>query len=116
MNTINQQNSNMRPMTISQTVQVIQGTQPASTINVSQPQETVFMAEYSFFYKAYNDLQIYHITCKEISFEVVLSNLTQNYVQPNNLHLFYFQQPDDKKIYKVNCEAVSYNFIQNKIK
>ena len=72
-----------------------------------------------FFYKAHNGFQIYHITCKEISFEVVLSNLTQNYVQPNNLHLFYFQQPDDKKIYKVICEVVSYNFIictLNKIK
>ena len=72
-----------------------------------------------FFYKAHNDFQIYHITCEEISFEVVLSNLTQNYVQPNNLHVFYFQQPDDKKIYKVICEVVSYNFIictLNKIK
>src|SRR2546429_9784959 len=109
----------MHPMTISQTVQVIQETQPSSTINVFQPQDNISMVKYSFFYKAYNDFQIYHITCEEISFEVVLSNLTQYYVQPNNSHVFYFQQPDDKKIYKVLCEVVSYNFIicmLNKIK
>ena len=109
MNTNNQHNrANMQPMTISQTVQVIQ---PSSTINVSRPQENIIMAEYSFFYKTYNDFQIYHITCKEISFEIVLSNLTQNYVPPINLHVFYYQQPDDKKIYQVVCEIISYNFI-----
>jgi hypothetical protein len=75
------------------------------------------MAEYSFFYKANNDFQIYHITCEETSFEVVsrlLSNrdrLTQNNVQPNNSHVFYYQHPDDKKIYKVICEVVSYTYI-----
>ena len=113
MNTNNQQSSrtNMQPMTISQTVQVIQGSQPYSTINFSQSQGNVFMAEYSFFYKAYNDSQVYHITCKEISFEVVLSNLIQNHVSPSYLHVFYHQQPDDKKIYQVICEVVSYNFI-----
>ncbi len=73
----NQQNShtNMQPMTINQTVQVIQ-------------------AEYSFFYKAHNDFQIYNITCKEIPFEVV-SHLLSNHnfstrVQPSNLHVFYY--------------------------
>ncbi|RGB40455.1 hypothetical protein C1646_753293 [Rhizophagus diaphanus] len=75
------------------------------------------ITEYSFFYKAGNDHQIYHITCKEISFEIVshlLINpvcLTQNYIQPDNLHVFYYQQPDDKKIYQVICELVSYKFI-----
>src|SRR5205823_122091 len=125
MNTYNQHNqqnpcANMQPMTVSQAVQVIyQAPQPSSTINVSQPQENGFMAEYSFFYRTHNDFQIYHINCKEISFEVVMSNLTQNNVQPNNFHVFYFQQPDDKKIYQVICEVVSYNFIictLNKIK
>ena len=73
------------------------------------------MAEYSFFYKAHNDFQNYHITCKEISFEVISRNhdcLTQN-------HIFYYQQPDDKKTYQVICEVVSYTFIictLNKIK
>src|SRR5581483_12169780 len=115
----------MQPMNISQTSQVIQETQSSSTINVSQPQENVFMVEYSFFYKAYDDYQIYHITCKEILFEEVsrlCSNhdcLTQNHVLPSNLHVFYFQQSDDKKIYKVVCELVSYTYIicmLNKIK
>jgi len=72
------------------------------------------MAEYSFFYKAFTDFQIYHINCKEISFETIsrlLSNndcLTQNNVQ---LHVFYFQQPDDKKIYKITCEVAPYAYI-----
>ncbi|GBC09606.1 hypothetical protein RclHR1_00090040 [Rhizophagus clarus] len=75
------------------------------------------IAEYSFFYKAWNDLQIYHVICKEISFEVVshlLSNngfSTQNYVQLDNLHVFYHQQPEDKKIYQITCELASYKFI-----
>src|SRR5438046_299913 len=128
-NQYNQQNyrANMQPMTISQAVQAIyQAPQPSPTIiNISQPQENVFIAEYPFFYKVHNDNQIYHITCKEISFEAIsrlLSNhdcLTQNHVQPNNLHVFYYQQPDDKKIYQVICEVVSYTFIictLNKIK
>ncbi|RIA95633.1 hypothetical protein C1645_816459 [Glomus cerebriforme] len=38
---------------------------------ISQPQETVVMTRYSFFYKAYNDFQIYHITCEETPFEIV---------------------------------------------
>ncbi|PKY43914.1 hypothetical protein RhiirA4_458025 [Rhizophagus irregularis] len=90
----------------------------SSTVNTMNyvSQDNV-IAEYSFFYKAGNDHQIYHITCKEISFEIVshlLSNpvcLTQNYIQSDNLHVFYHQQPDDKKIYQVICELVSYKFI-----
>jgi hypothetical protein len=75
------------------------------------------VVEHSFFYKAWNDLQIYHITCKEISFEIVSHLLknngcsTQNYVQTDDFHVFYHQQPDDKKIYQINCELVSYKFI-----
>ncbi|RIA98852.1 hypothetical protein C1645_731315 [Glomus cerebriforme] len=85
--------------------------------NISQPQGNVTTVGYSFFYKAYNDFQIYHITCEETPFEIVsrlLSNhdcVTQNRVQPNNLHVFYYQQPVDKKIYKITCEVVSYTFI-----
>ena len=126
----NQQNSriNMQPMTISQTVQVIQDYQApqlSSTVYPFQPQENVFMEEYSFYYKVYNDFQIYHIICKQISFELIsrlLSNhdcLAQNHVQSNDLHVFYYQQPDDKKIYQVMCEIVSYNsiiYMLNKIK
>ncbi|RIA83639.1 hypothetical protein C1645_833506 [Glomus cerebriforme] len=51
--------------------------------------------------------QIYHITCEETPLEIVsrlLSNhdcANQNYVQPSNLHVFYYQQPDDKKFTKL---------------
>ena len=114
----NRQNSriNMQPMTISQTVQVVQDYQVPQTSSVS-PQENIVMVEYSFFYKAHNDFQIYHITCEETSFEVVSrllrdhDCLVQNNVQPNNSHVFYYQQPDDKKIYKVVCKVVSYTYI-----
>jgi hypothetical protein len=110
-------------MTVSQSIQVIQdhqdhrASQVSSSINSSQPQENIDMAEHSFFYKTNNDFQIYHIICKEISFEIIshlLSNndyLTQNNVQLNNTHVFYFQQPYDKKIYKVTCEVARYNYI-----
>src|SRR5687767_12955174 len=70
--------------------------------NLSQPQANVVMAEYSFFYKVYNDFQIYHITCKETSLETALSNHDHS-TQSNILHVFYFQHPDDRKIYQVVC-------------
>jgi hypothetical protein len=87
--------------------------------NIHQVYRSQEMAEYLFFYKAYNDSQIYNINCKEISFETISrllstnSNdcLTQNNTQPNNTHVFYFQHPVDKKIYKVTCEIVRYNYI-----
>ncbi|RIA83638.1 hypothetical protein C1645_833505 [Glomus cerebriforme] len=84
---------------------------------ISYPQENVVMAKYSFFYKAYNDFQIYHITYEEITFEIIsrlLSDhdcITQSHIQPNNLHVFYYQHPDDKKIYKIICEVISYTYI-----
>ena len=96
-------NVNMQP-------QATQGYQQAlqisSSNNFSQP---AAMAEYSFFYKTYNDSQIYHIICKEITFYDCLS--FQNHVQPSNTHVFYYQQPYDKKIYQIICEVVSYNFV-----
>jgi hypothetical protein len=115
-----QQNcTNMQSMTVSHDVQVIQDYQIPQTSPVSQPQDYACMIEYSFFYKVYNDFQIYNITCKEISFETISSLLsnhdcltqTQNHVQQSNLHVFYYQQPVDKKIYQVTCEIVSYNYI-----
>ena len=77
----------------------------ALQISINDLFQPVFM---SFYYKTYNDFQIYHITCKEISF---YDCLNQNHDQPMNLHVFYYQQPVDKKIYQVICEVVSYNFI-----
>ncbi|RIA98855.1 hypothetical protein C1645_842992 [Glomus cerebriforme] len=99
MNTNNQQHeSNAAPQIL-------------SSNDISQPQGNVAMAEYPFFYKAHNDYQIYHIICEEISFDRLLSNVTQNFVQPSHLHVFFYQQPVDKRIYKITCEVVSYTFI-----
>src|SRR5436190_6677373 len=91
--------------------------QISSPSNLPQSQANVVMAEYAFFYKPCNDYQIYHIICKEISFETA-SHFLRNHdhsIQSDNFHVFYFQQPDDKKIYQVNCEVVSYNFIINSL-
>ncbi|RIA98862.1 hypothetical protein C1645_731320 [Glomus cerebriforme] len=99
MNTNNQQHeSNTAP-------------QIHSSNNISQPQGNVAIAEYPFFYMAQNDYQIYHINCEEIPFDLLLTNVTQNPVQPSHLHIFYYQQPDDRRIYKITCEVVSYTFI-----
>ncbi len=70
---------------------------------------------YKFFYRPSNDFQIYHITCVEMSFELIsqlLNNPIHNVdIQSNNLYTFYYQQPNNKKIYKVVCEIVSHTFI-----
>ncbi|CAG8767568.1 19557_t:CDS:1, partial [Rhizophagus irregularis] len=43
----------------------------SSTINtMTYVSQDNVIAEYSFFYKAWNDHQIYHITCEEISFDI----------------------------------------------
>ncbi|RGB31919.1 hypothetical protein C1646_763547 [Rhizophagus diaphanus] len=111
-----QQNScNVQPMTISQSIQAIQGhqghqaSQISSSINIPQLQDNVVMAEYLFYYQPYNDFQVYNITCKEISFDMIYCH---NCLSQNNVtHVFYFQHPVDKKIYKIICEIVRYNYI-----
>jgi len=103
-------NTNVQPMTISQTIQVIQDYQPQSLSDSLS--KNVVINECSFYYKACIDFTIYRITCEEISFELVSQLLSnhdcsiQNHVPSNNFHVFYYQQPDDKKIYKVVCEMV----------
>ena len=67
------------------------------------------MAEYLFFYIVPNDSQIYHVTCKEISFYDCLS--CQHHAQQSNFHIFYYQQPYDKKIYQIICELVTYSYV-----
>ena len=87
---------------------------------LSHPQENDVKNEYSFFYTPCNDYQMYHIICKEISFSFESvsqlisntdNNLIDNYVQSNNLYVFYYEQPEIKKIYQVTCEMVSHTFI-----
>jgi len=73
----------------------------------------------SFYYRPYNDFQIYHINCKEIIFNKLISqvnnylNSSRNSFCPNNLFAFYFQNPNDQKIYRVDCEMISHsNLVQ----
>ncbi|CAB5389700.1 unnamed protein product [Rhizophagus irregularis] len=87
---------------------------------LTHSQKTDIISEYSFFYAPCNDFQTYHIICKEIpfNFESVSqlisntnNNLMNNYVQPNNIFMFYHEQPEIKKIYQVTCEMVSHTFL-----
>ncbi|RGB37104.1 hypothetical protein C1646_757358 [Rhizophagus diaphanus] len=76
---------------------------------LTRSQKTDIISEYSFFYAPCNDFQTYHIICKEISFNFesasqlisnTNNNLMNNYVQPNNIFMFYHEQPEIKKIYQ----------------
>lgn len=82
--------------------------------------ETSPMSEVSFYYAPNNDFQIYHINCKEISFDFegvsqlidnTDNNMIDNYVQSNKIFVFYHKQPEIKKIYQVTCEMVSHTTI-----
>src|SRR6266498_2217245 len=85
--------------------------------NININQENVVMAEYSFFYRPYNDFQIYHIICKEKTSDELISQILDNclysshYVYSNDLFVFYFQQPNDKRIYQITCEMVPHSII-----
>ncbi|CAI2191541.1 6968_t:CDS:1 [Funneliformis geosporum] len=75
-------------------------------------------AEWSFYYRPNNDVQIYLIIYKEITLNELISQLLINNLYPsndrlcsNNLFTFYFQHPNDQKIYKVVCEMISHSNI-----
>src|SRR6266540_2070647 len=73
-----------------------------------------------FFYRPYNDFQMYHVICKEIplSFELVsqlINDSTHDYVQPNDIYVFYHEQTDSKKIYQITCKMVSHQFLNKMI-
>ncbi|RIA80655.1 hypothetical protein C1645_832573 [Glomus cerebriforme] len=70
--------------------------------------------EYRFFYKPFNDFQIYNVFFKEITVEKLLDNYNDsiyNYIQSNYLHVFCFIEPISKKIYHVSCEMISHFMI-----
>ena len=70
------------------------------------------MAEYPFFYKVYNDFQIYHITCKEISDSIEhllkkLFNDKENNTQfKEDEYIFFYQQKCNGRFYQISCEIV----------
>ncbi|GBC06850.1 hypothetical protein RclHR1_00710001 [Rhizophagus clarus] len=117
LNTNENQVLNIQAMNVLQPMQDYQT--PHSSL-LAHPQETVATSEYSFFYTPCNDFQMYHIICKEMSFTFESmsqlisntdNNLINNYVQSNNIYVFYHEQPEIKKIYRVTCEIVSHTFI-----
>src|SRR5687767_7915963 len=63
---------------------------------------------------------MYHINCEEmpLSFESISqlisnvdNNSTHNYVQFNNIYVFYHEQTESKKIYKITCKMISHTFM-----
>ncbi|CAG8474243.1 12693_t:CDS:1 [Funneliformis mosseae] len=71
-----------------------------------------------FYYRPNNDVQIYLITYKEITFNELISQLLINNLYSSNnplcsnyLFEFYFQHPNDQKFYKVACEMISHSII-----
>ncbi|CAG8583085.1 5635_t:CDS:1 [Funneliformis mosseae] len=81
-------------------------------------QNTTQEPEWSFYYRPSNDVQIYLVTYKELTFNELISQLlinnlylSSNRLCSNNLFEFYFQHPNDKRIYKVACEMISHSNI-----
>ncbi len=87
-----------------------------NNITLTYSQEVVGMID-SFYYRPNNDFQIYHINCKEIIFNELISqvndylNSSHNYHYSNNLFVFYFQNPNDHRIYRVDCEMIPHSNI-----
>ncbi|RIA81451.1 hypothetical protein C1645_790435 [Glomus cerebriforme] len=71
--------------------------------------ESFEINEYPFFYNPPNDPQIFHITCKEISFESGFQE-SNNPSPDGTIYVFYYQLPNDK-FYKITCEIVSNSLI-----
>src|ERR1044072_8270368 len=82
-------------------------------------QEAVIMTENQFFYRPFNDFQMYHLICKEIplSFELVsqLINNSHYYDQSNGTYVFYHERTDSKKIYQMTCKMVSHRLLNKMI-
>ena len=100
-----------------------EGTQPIQAFSSSisnYPTNSQGMTKFSFFYRPRNDNQMYHINCEEmiLSFESISqlinnvdSNPFHNYVQFNNIYIFYHEQTESKKIYKITCKMISHTFM-----
>ncbi|GBB84684.1 hypothetical protein RclHR1_11260005 [Rhizophagus clarus] len=66
-----------------------------------------------FTYRLPNDLNIYHIKCREISVQLLNDNESNiNFNQ--NVYIFYYrQQQSNNRIYQIVCEIISPSFIIN---
>src|SRR5688572_4366647 len=85
--------------------------------NENQPTTTT---KHSFFYRPYNDFEMYHITCKEvpITFNLVswlINNSDHYYDQSNCTYVFYHEQTDSKIILEITCKMVSHQFLNKMI-
>ena len=94
----------------------IQNTSTSNNMSLSYSQETVGMID-TFYYRPNNDFQIYHINCKEIIFNELISqvngylNSSHNNLYSNNFFVFYFQNPNNQRIYRVDCEMILHSNI-----
>ncbi|CAI2172290.1 883_t:CDS:1 [Funneliformis geosporum] len=79
----------------------------------TNPQIPSQVPGWSFYYRPFNDFQIYLINYKEIT----LNELIINTLYPSRDHhyydlfVFYFQHPNDQKIYQVTCRMFSHSII-----
>lgn len=67
-----------------------------------------------------NDLYHYHIDCKEVPYNTIISllnkflNNNEFNVQTNEYeHIFYYKQQYDNRFYKIVCEIISPSSIAN---
>ena len=93
--------------------------QPIQDDQMLHSQEAVIMTENQFFYRPFNDFQMYHIICKEIplSFELAsqLINNPHYYDRSNGTYVFYHERTDSKKIYQMTCKMVSHRLLNKMI-
>ncbi|CAB4486016.1 hypothetical protein RhiirA5_417876 [Rhizophagus irregularis] len=107
-------NNNIQAIPPSHSLQPTQDYLASYPCSLTHHQETTFVSEYSFFYKPYNDFQMYHIVCEEIplSYEFVARLINNpDLIRSNKICRFYHEQPEIKKIYQVTCKMVPHAFI-----
>ncbi|RIA90165.1 hypothetical protein C1645_849693 [Glomus cerebriforme] len=69
--------------------------------------ESFEIGEYRFFYSSPGDPQIFHVICKEISFESKSEILNDHNCA---IYTFYYQLPNNK-FFQITCEIVSHSLI-----
>lgn len=107
-------NNNIRAIPPSHSLQPTQDYMVSYPCSLTHHRETTFVSEYSFFYKPYNDFQMYHIVCEEIplSYEFVAQLINNpDPINSNKVYRFYHEQTEIKKIYQVTCKMIPHAFI-----
>ncbi|CAG8585557.1 11708_t:CDS:2 [Funneliformis caledonium] len=91
----------------------INAMQETSNSTPTNPQLSSQEQGWSFYYKPFNDFQIYLINNKETTLnELIINTLYPPHNYYNyDIFIFYFQHPNGQKIYKVTCQMASHSTI-----